>query len=74
VFLQRRELGAGQNAEGDDAGDEGLEERGAKEGAIAMWCQYECDGVVVAGLRCRYLSKWYVEGFLNDDSDMVAVF
>lgn len=27
----------------------------------------------VEGLRCAYLSKWYVAGFLNDESDMVAV-
>ena len=26
----------------------------------------------VEGLRCRYLSRWYVAGFLNEESDMVA--
>lgn len=35
VFLEGGELGPGQHFEGDDAGDEGLKEGAAEEGAIA---------------------------------------
>lgn len=38
VFLQLGELGAGQDSEGDNARDEGLEERGAEKSAIAACC------------------------------------
>lgn len=34
--LERRELGAGKGAVGDDAVDEGLVDGGAKEGTIAV--------------------------------------
>jgi hypothetical protein len=37
VFLKGGKLGTGQDAEGDDAGNEGLEESGAQEGTIAVW-------------------------------------
>ena len=36
--LEGRELGAGQDAVGGDADDGGVEELGAKEGAIAVGC------------------------------------
>ena len=35
MALEGGELGAWEDAEGDDAADEGLEERGAEEGAVA---------------------------------------
>lgn len=38
VFLQLGEMVAGQDLEGDDARDEGLEERGAEKSAIAACC------------------------------------
>lgn len=38
VFLQLAELGAGEGLEGHDAADEGFEEGGAEEGAVAGSC------------------------------------
>ena len=35
MFLQRGELGAREDAEGDYAADEGLEQRGAKDSTVA---------------------------------------
>ena len=37
--LQGGELGSGQGAEGDYAADEGLEDLGAEEGAVAVWVE-----------------------------------
>jgi hypothetical protein len=54
VFLQRGKLGAGEGAVGYDAADEGLEDGGAEEGAVAMRMLVKCGDVLEEG---RYLRR-----------------
>lgn len=49
--LKGGELGAREGFEGYDAGDEGLEDFGAEEGAIAV-DSLECFAVLLGGLGC----------------------
>jgi hypothetical protein len=61
-------LGAREGTIGYDAADEGLEDGGAEEGAVAMWCVSEGVWVLCWG-RGRYLRRWYVVRSLNVDKD-----
>jgi hypothetical protein len=47
-------LGAGEGAVGYDAADEGLEDGGAEEGAVAMRMLVKCGDVLEEG---RYLRR-----------------
>ena len=69
MLLQGGELWSGEDLEGYHAGDEGLEERGAEEGAIAKICELMYGGYVYR----TNLNKWYVAGFLNEYEAMFDV-
>jgi hypothetical protein len=62
-FLEGAELGAREDAVGYYAGDEGLEEGAAEEGAVAETMLVE--GIKIGGLG-EDLRRWYVAGFLKE--------
>lgn len=67
VLLEGGELWAGEDAEGDYAADEGLEEGAAEEGAIAV----TVSRYVLSLVGSVYLSRWYPAGFLKDDNEVM---